>query len=63
MSISDEPSSQQRVGCSEALTSLIHSCTVIDNCSYLELHCKSMKVNEARVKFKHDSWDVLDTVR
>ncbi|KAL7754656.1 hypothetical protein ACKLNR_015326 [Fusarium oxysporum f. sp. zingiberi] len=38
------------------------SCTVIGNCSYLELHCKSIKVNEARVKFKHDSWDVLDTV-
>ncbi|KAK2701143.1 hypothetical protein QWA68_000627 [Fusarium oxysporum] len=42
--------------------SLIHSCTVIDNCSYLELNCKSINVNEARVKFKHDSWDVLDTV-
>ncbi|KAL5627077.1 hypothetical protein FOBRF1_001420 [Fusarium oxysporum] len=38
------------------------SCTVIDTCSYLELHCKSIKVNEARVKLNHDSWDVLDTV-
>ncbi|KAF5566748.1 aminopeptidase 2 [Fusarium phyllophilum] len=39
------------------------SCTVIRTCSYLELHCKSIKVNEARVKFKNDSWDVLGTLR
>ncbi|KAF9770560.1 hypothetical protein IL306_011868 [Fusarium sp. DS 682] len=38
------------------------SCTVIDTCSSLELHCRSINVNQARVEFKHDSWDVLDTV-
>ncbi|KAF5723134.1 aminopeptidase 2 [Fusarium mundagurra] len=38
------------------------SCTVIETCSYLELHCKSIRVNEARVKFEDDSRDVLDTL-
>ncbi|KAI1027014.1 hypothetical protein LB504_008015 [Fusarium proliferatum] len=31
------------------------SCTVIETCSYLELHCKSIKVRDASVRFKDDS--------
>ncbi|KAF5673948.1 aminopeptidase 2 [Fusarium denticulatum] len=38
------------------------SCTVISTCSSLELHSKSIKVIEALVKFKNNSWDVLDTL-
>ncbi|KAF5656521.1 aminopeptidase 2 [Fusarium circinatum] len=39
------------------------TCTVIGACSSLELHCKSIKVNEARVKFENESWDVVETLR
>ncbi|KAF5250995.1 hypothetical protein FANTH_3859 [Fusarium anthophilum] len=38
------------------------SCAVLETCSYLELHCKSIKVNAASVKFKDDSWEVTDTM-
>ncbi|KAI1027791.1 hypothetical protein LB503_011819 [Fusarium chuoi] len=38
------------------------SCTVIETCSYLELHCKSIKVQDASVQFKDDFWGVRDTV-
>ncbi|KAF5543308.1 aminopeptidase 2 [Fusarium mexicanum] len=38
------------------------SCAVLETCSYLELHCKSIKVNAASVKLKDDSWDLMDTL-
>ncbi|KAG4290163.1 hypothetical protein FPRO06_02049 [Fusarium proliferatum] len=38
------------------------SCTVIETCSCLELHGKSIQVQEAGIRFKDDSWGVVDTI-
>ncbi|KAF4453816.1 Aminopeptidase 2 [Fusarium albosuccineum] len=38
------------------------NCTVKEDCEALELHCKSIKITEGRVKFQQDAWDIGDAV-
>ncbi|RKL43325.1 hypothetical protein BFJ72_g4738 [Fusarium proliferatum] len=39
------------------------SCTVIETCLYLELHSKSIMVNDASIRFKGNSWGATDTIK